>query len=97
MNKRRKRFSKEFKEEAVELVLNSDKSIQEISESLGVHPNNLSRWRKEYLDRPGKAFPGNGKRKEYEDDNFRLRKEISDLKMENEILKKSIAIFSRGK
>lgn len=95
--KERKKFSKEFKEEAVKLLLNSDKSIQEVSESLGIHANNLGRWKNEFLNNPKEAFPGNGNRKDSEEENYRLRKEITDLKLENEILKKSIAIFSREK
>ena len=94
---KRKKFTREFKEEAVKLLLNSDKSIQEISGSLGIHPNNLSRWKCQFLENPKKAFPGNGNRRDNEDELYRLKKELADLKMENEILKKSIAIFSREK
>ena len=91
---KRKRFTREFKEEAVKLLLNSDKSIQEIADSLGIHPNNL-RWKCLFLENPKKAFPGNGNRRDNDDEVYRLKKELADMKMENEILKKSIAIFSR--
>jgi transposase len=94
---KRKKFTREFKEEAVKLLLNSDKSTQEIAETLGVHPNNLSRWKCLFLENPKKAFPGNGNRRDNDDEVYRLKKEVADLKMENEILKKSIAIFSREK
>lgn len=93
----RKKFTKEFKEEAVRLILEGERSIKEIAESLGIHPNNLSRWKNEFLEDPKQAFPGCGTRKDRDDELYKLKKELADVKMENEILKKSIAIFSRDK
>ena len=95
--KTRRKFTKEFKEEAVRMVLEGERTIQEVAESIGVHPNNLSRWKTEFLEDPKQAFPGYGNRKDRDDELYRLKKEVADLKMENEILKKSIAIFSRDK
>ena len=95
MSKSRRKFTKEFKEEAVKYALNSSKTIQEIADSLGIHYNLLSRWKREYLESKEKAFPGHGNPRDEE--LYRLKKEIADLKMENEILKKATVIFSREK
>ncbi len=91
----KKKYDKEFKRSAVELLLSSGKTITEISNDLGVHPNNLGNWKKEYLEHKENAFPGNGNPKDKELSD--LKKENAILKMERDILKKAIAIFSETK
>ena len=54
MKKKRRKFSKEFKEEAVKLILDQGYSISEAARNLGVHANVLGRWKREYED-GGKA------------------------------------------
>lgn len=57
---RRKRYSREFKREAVLLLINGERSADEIDSELGISAGMLHRWRREYLrDRDG-AFPGKG-------------------------------------
>jgi len=95
MKDSRRIFTKEFKKEAVELYLNGDRSMQEVADGLGIKIYHISNWKKEYLADKEKAFPGKGNRKDKDDEIYQLKKEIADIKMENEILKKSIAIFSK--
>ena len=45
---------------------------------------------------PDQAFPGNGQRKERDEEVVRLKKELKQAQMENEILKKAVAIFTRS-
>nr|WP_274377476.1 transposase [Halanaerobium hydrogeniformans] len=45
---KRRTYTEEFKRDAVELSLNSDKSVKEIAEDLGINYGNLNRWRREY-------------------------------------------------
>jgi transposase len=54
MTKRRRKFTQEFKEEAVKLVLDHGYKITEAAKNLGIHPNLLGRWKSEFEgDNPG--------------------------------------------
>jgi transposase len=93
MKKEKRKFKKEFKAEAVKMVLAGDRSMTEIADSLGIEVWHLSSWKKEYL-----ATTGSKGAQAEEDRRIRdLEKEIADLKMENAILKKATGIFSRQK
>ena len=92
MNKRRT-YDKQFKIYAVNLLKSSGKSASEIAENLGIRSEILSRWKRE-SDQEGKqAFTGQGNPRDEEI--ARLKKENADLKMERDILKKAMAIFSK--
>jgi len=82
--------------EAAKLSYNSDKPVEEIAESLGVSQSSLNRWRQEFRADPDQAFPGNGQRKERDEEMARLQKELKQAQLENEILKKAMAIFTRS-
>jgi transposase len=92
----RRVFTKEFKEEAIELVRASGRSQASIAKDLGIDVNMLCRWRREaeQARETGsiKAFPGRGKARDEE--LASLRKEVADLRETNEILKKAMAIFT---
>ena len=95
--RKRREYSQEFKEAAVELVLGG-RSAREAAEELGIHATNLSRWVLE--SREGKnsnlrVFPGKGNARDEEV--ARLKKENADLRETNEILKKAMAIFAEKK
>lgn len=96
MSKRRT-YSKEFKESAVKMYLDSGKSMQEVSESLGVSKYHIKDWKKAYERDKEKAFPGKGNKQDKDSEIYKLKKEMAELKMENEILKKAMAIFSKRK
>jgi transposase len=86
----RRQFTKEFKIEAVELLLHSDKSAVEIAANLGIQSELLYRWKSEYLNQKGKAFVGSGRVNE-STEQARLRqleKEYRELQEERDILKK---------
>lgn len=97
--RRRRKYDAKFKAEAVELLLNSDKSIAEVSANLGVERSCLGRWRQEYLEGRdgggGKVHETGRKPADLEQENRRLRKELRQVTQEREILKKAISIFSR--
>jgi transposase len=95
MTRKRQVITAEFKREAVELSQQTDKSVSEIAEDLGIHVNTLYRWRHE-LKRDGEqAFPGNGRLKADEEEVRRLKRELAVVKQERDILKKAISIFSQ--
>jgi transposase len=96
MGSRRQKYTREFKIEAAKLSYNSDKPVEEIAKDLGVSQSSLNRWRSEYRADPDQAFPGNGQMKERDAEVARLRKELTEARMENEILKKAVAIFTRS-
>jgi transposase len=97
--KARKKFSKEFKLKAVEMSNKSD-CIKDVAISLGIQEALLYRWRKEFYEKEGDVFPGVGVASTLQDaekeELRRLRKENRDLKMERDILKKAVGIFSKN-
>ena len=95
MNRKRRKYDKEFKKEAVRLVHERNGKVTEVAEGLGISPANLQRWKKELSENPDHAFPGLGKLKSPDDEIRRLQKETRDLKEERDILKKALAIFSK--
>lgn len=92
MNEPKKKYTKEFKLDAVRLYESSGKSFREIELDLGIGRGNLSRWKKELSEENIKAFPGKGNPRDEE--LVKLRKELSIVKEEREILRKAVAIFS---
>jgi len=91
----RRKYDKEFKKNAIELLISSEKTMAELAKDLGIHPNNLWNWKKEYEKSKENAFPGNGN--PHDKEIFELKKRISVLEMERDILKKAVAIFSEVK
>ena len=95
MKQSRKNYDREFKQKAVELSY-ARGNATEIAEELGIDKGILYRWRKEFNKYKGNSFPGHGtpKMTDLEREVARLRKELRDAKMERDILKKAISIFS---
>lgn len=91
-----KRYSREFKQEAVQLVNESGKSVVEIGADLGVSPKTLYRWRQELARDGEQAFPGKGHLKADDEYVRRLERELKLVTQERDILKKAVAIFSKG-
>lgn len=91
----RKRFTKEFKLEAIRLSEQSEKKKSQIARDLGIRPELLYRWIEDYRKNPQRSFPGNGKSKDADTEVFQLRKELADVRMERDILKKAVSIFSK--
>ena len=95
MNKR-KTFSEAFKREAVRLLEQGDKSPSDLAVDLGIRRNQLYKWQAQIRKQGDTAFRGAGRKPADPDDEVaRLRKELADLKEENEILKKAAAYFAR--
>lgn len=89
---KRKRYTEEFKREAVRLLLTrGDAPAAEVARGLGVRPGQLYQWQKQFSDVAATAKNGRGESKDEE--LARLRKEVTRLRKEKEVLKKSIAFF----
>jgi transposase len=89
----RRTFSKEFKIEAVRQ--SNEHGVSVIAERLGVGPDAISRWRRQFEEAGPEAFRGNGNRTALEEENRQLRLENRRLKEEAEILKKASAYFAK--
>jgi len=97
MTKQRTYYDREFKQKTVELSY-ARGNAKEIAEELGLRPELLYRWRREYEEYQDNSFPEKGKPKmtDLEKENARLQKELWEPKMERDILKKAVSIFSRS-
>ena len=84
-----KKYSKEFKLDAVNLVLEKNYTKAAATRSLEVNPNLLGRWVNEFKKDGGHTFRGNGKLTSEQLELRQLREEIKRLKMEKETLKKA--------
>ncbi|EMG2113761.1 IS3 family transposase [Pseudomonas aeruginosa] len=93
---RRRTFSREFKLEAVKLVVERGVSVAQAAKDLDVHENVLRKWVRELRQEPQEAFPGNGKQKAQDAEIARLHKEVAKLKMERDILKKGRGLLREG-
>ncbi len=91
----RKKYSKEFKLDAISLVTEQGYSRAEAARSLSINPTILNRWIKENESDDGQAFRGNGKLTAEQLEIRRLREENKRLKMEKDILKKAAAFFAQ--
>lgn len=91
----RKKYPKEFKLDAVSLVVEQGYGVTEAATSLGIHQALLSRWIKEHQEPDGQAFRGNGKLSAEQAEIRRLKEENKRLKMEKEILKKAAVFFAQ--
>lgn len=91
----RRRFTREFKIETVNLITGSDHTVAEVAKDLEIHPNTLYRWVRQYGQNPQEAFPGKGRQTSEAEELTHLRRENQRLKMERDILKKAMAIFSK--
>ena len=90
----RKKYSKEFKLDAVSLVLERGYSRKEAATSLDINPQMLGRWVKEHQAEDGQAFRGNGKLTSEQEENRKLKTQVKRLQMERDILKKATAFFA---
>ncbi len=88
-----KRYTQEFREEAVRLVLSGQISQEQISRDLGVSTWTLRDWVKKHNGKTDEARPP--KVETLEEENRRLRRENERLKMERDILKKAAAYFAK--
>ena len=91
----RKKYSKEFKLDAISLVLEQNYTRAEAARSLDIHPVMRGRWIKEYQEDDGEAFRGNGKLTPEQLEIRRLKAQVKRLEMEKDILKKATVFFAK--
>ncbi len=91
----RRKFSREFKLEAVRLVRERGVSAAQAARDLELHENVLRKWIKEFSADPQYAFPGHCQMRPEQLEIERLRREVRKLKAERDILKKATAFFAK--
>ena len=95
--KERRKYTQEFKTEAVALAEKKEKPISQAAKDLGLNESMLRRWIVQTRKAAGtnvRVFPGHGRARDAE--LTRLRKENKALKEANEILKKAAVIFAQS-
>jgi transposase len=97
MNDRQDRvkYTREFKQDAINLVIEQGYSANEAGRRLGINQSNISRWVREYRRDQEELAEGGVPRRELEAEIRRLKKENQRLEMEREILKKAAAFFAK--
>jgi transposase len=95
MARERRRFTHEFKVEAVKLVTEKGYSVAEAARSLDIGQTLLRSWKIAFDKEGEKAFPGNGHPPAIEEELRQLRADNKRLLMERDILKKATALFAR--
>jgi len=92
----RRQFTREFKLEAVRLIKDRGVSYAQASQDLGVHTSQLRDWVKKFADDPHQAFPGHGQLKPEQAEIARLKREVTKLKAERDILKRMACPVCKG-
>ena len=95
MKKQKRNYSTTFKQKAVELSY-ARGNVKQVCEELDISYSVLFRWRKEQKTYGKNSFPGRGNLKQTDEQKeiSRLRKQLKDMQLERDILKKAIGIFS---
>lgn len=93
---KRKQYSKEFKLDAINLVLEQGYTRAEAAKSLEINLSQLGRWIKEFReDSDGQAFRGNGKLTPEQEEIRMLKAQVKQLELEKRILKEATVFFAK--
>jgi transposase len=97
MSIERRKYSKEFKMEAIRLYENGERTVSEVERELGITQGLLWKWKSDLEKHPKKeeAFPGNGKLTDTDARIRQLERENALLKEDKEILKKVLTMYSK--
>ena len=90
MPEKRKKYDREFREGAVRIVEETNKPITQVARDLGVNEGTLGNW----VQRARAARDGHGElsKDDYEELK-RLRAEVAELRMERDVLKRSVVVW----
>ena len=92
----RRRFTREFKLEAVRQVVDEGRTRRQVADELGLNANMLGRWIKQLRSDPAQSFPGNGNLKARDKEVEDLRRQVARLKGELSFLKKVSGYFAKN-
>ena len=94
MSEKRRIYDAEFKRDAIRLATNNSYGVSETARRLGINANMLGRWKREAETTPNGALSGNGQVSPEQDELRRLREENKRLRMERDLLKKTVVFFA---
>ena len=104
MGKSRKKYSAEFKLEAVRMASQGDRTPTEVARGLGISPSVIQRWKAAYDERGEEAFAGRRKADTSDceeavtaEEVRRLRRELEEARKDRDVLKKALAYFANQK
>jgi transposase len=87
MAQQRRQYTREFKIEAVRLVVEEERPLAQVARELGIGRNLLQRWKREFEGAGAtEAFPGNGKLTSQDEEIRRLRRELEQVRQERDFL-----------
>jgi len=90
MKAKRQKHSGAFKAKVAIEALQERETLSELSKKFGLHPNQISRWKKEFLDRAPQIFEKSVSENKDDTDLDKLYAKIGQLEMEREFLKKNL-------
>ena len=90
MKKSRRKFSAAFKAQVAIEALKEREPLSELANRFEVSPNQISIWKREFLNHASNAFTGEKKKEDTEQKVDKLYQKIGELEMENDFLKKSL-------
>lgn len=93
-SEKRRQYTEEFKREAVRLVTDHGYGVTETARNLGINAHMLGRWKRQVEQQTNGVYRGNGHMSAEHEELLRLRKEVKRLRMEREILKKTVSFFA---
>jgi len=94
-NGKRWHYDRAFKVEAVRLVTEENRKLSEVSRDMGISATLLHRWKEQLSSEADQAFPGKGHESAEQEEMRRLRRQLTVVTEERDILKKALAVFSR--
>lgn len=94
--KQAKKYSAEYKMEAIRRLEQTGESVAKVAADLGVNENTMHGWIKRHREKPVNPFPGSGKLSDDDEKMRKLEREIRELREENEILKKAAQYFAKN-
>ena len=95
---RTSKYSKEFKDSTVQLILNNNESVVNVAKDLDLNPKTLYHWVTAYKKEhniPTRSKISSSSNETLDEENKRLRREVKILKQERDILKKATAYFAK--
>ena len=93
---KRRKYTTEFKKDAVRMVIIEGQKASEVSAQLGINVNQLHRWKREHLESlEATSSPAQGSPAEMAEEIQRLRKELAHSVQINETLKKTVGYFAK--
>ena len=94
MSKKRRRFSADYKFRVALEAAKGQETLSELASKYGLHPNQISQWKRQLLESGAEVFNHNGSKAAQDAEASELYEQIGRLKMELEWLKKKAAPFT---